>query len=162
MNLSHVIFTATARKQCCGKVMFPQASVCSQGKCIPKGRTPSCQKADSLQLSDLLSWQTPPLSSQTPLSCQSPRPREGRPIPLVVRPHTGADAGFGQGGPSFRGRKLPVERSCVSEASYLQPGSRAYLRALETFEFLVLKYAFSHILEPLFLSFLISTSRKKT
>ena len=35
-------------------------------------------------------------------------------------------------------------------------GSRACLRALEAFEFLMLKYAFSHILETLFLSFLTS------
>ena len=38
----------------------------------------------------------------------------------------------------------------------LQPGSRAYLRALEAFGFLMLKYAFSHILETLSLSFLTS------
>ena len=38
-----------------------------------------------------------------------------------------------------------------SEASNLRPGSRARLRALEAFGFLMLKYAFSHILETLFL-----------
>ena len=38
-----------------------------------------------------------------------------------------------------------------SEASILRPGSRAHLRALEAFGFLMLKYAFSHILETLFL-----------
>ena len=43
-----------------------------------------------------------------------------------------------------------------SEASNLWPGSRARLRALEAFGFLMLKYAFSHILETLFLSFLTS------
>ena len=43
-----------------------------------------------------------------------------------------------------------------SEASILQPGSRARLRALEAFGFLMLKYAFSHILETLFLLFLTS------
>ena len=43
-----------------------------------------------------------------------------------------------------------AEWSRASEASYLRPGSRARLRALEAFEFLVLKYAFFHILEPLF------------
>ena len=37
----------------------------------------------------------------------------------------------------------------------------ARLRALEAFEFLMLKYAFSHILETIFLSFLTSTSRPK-
>ena len=36
----------------------------------------------------------------------------------------------------------------------MRPGSRARLRALEAFGFLMLKYAFSHILETLFLSFL--------
>ena len=41
-------------------------------------------------------------------------------------------------------------------ASNLWPGSRARLRALEAFGFLMLKYAFSHILETLFLSFLTS------
>ena len=43
--------------------------------------------------------------------------------------------------------------SRVSEASILWPGSRAHLRALEAFGFLMLKYAFSHILETLFLLF---------
>ena len=49
-----------------------------------------------------------------------------------------------------------AKRSHMSEASNLWPGSRACLRALEAFGFLVLKYAFSHILETLFLSFLTS------
>ena len=77
---------------------------------------------------------------------------------------TGADPGIGEGGPQLPRPKVAdvAERSSASEASYLQLGSRAHLRALEAFEFLVLKYAFSHILEPLFLSFLISTSRPKT
>ena len=44
-----------------------------------------------------------------------------------------------------------VKRSHASEASNLQLGSRACLRALEAFGFLMLKYAFSHILETLFL-----------
>ena len=43
-----------------------------------------------------------------------------------------------------------------SEASILQLGSRAHLRALEAFGFLMLKYAFSHIPETLFLLFLTS------
>ena len=47
-----------------------------------------------------------------------------------------------------------VKRSHVSKVSNLQPGSRACLRALEAFGFLMLKYAFSHILETLFLSLL--------
>ena len=49
-----------------------------------------------------------------------------------------------------------AKRSCASEASILWPGSRARLRALEAFGFLMLKYAFSHILETLFLLFLTS------
>ena len=44
----------------------------------------------------------------------------------------------------------------VSEASNLRLGSRARLMVLEAFGFLMLKYAFSHILETLFLSFLTS------
>ena len=46
-----------------------------------------------------------------------------------------------------------AKQSCASEASILQPGPRARLRALEAFGFLMLKYAFSHILETLFLLF---------
>ena len=58
----------------------------------------------------------------------------------------------GGGGPQLPRPKVAdvAEQSCASEASYLRPGSRARLRALEAFEFLVLKDAFSHILEPLF------------
>ena len=55
--------------------------------------------------------------------------------------NAGADPGFGQGGPGSEAK------SCRrSEASNLWPGSRA----LEAFGFLMLKYAFSHILETLF------------
>ena len=46
-----------------------------------------------------------------------------------------------------------VKWSCASEASIVWPGSRARLRALEALGFLMLKYAFSHILETLFLLF---------
>ena len=46
-----------------------------------------------------------------------------------------------------------AKRSHTSEVSILQPGSRARLRALEAFGFLMLKYAFSHILETLSLIF---------
>ena len=49
-----------------------------------------------------------------------------------------------------------AKRSHASEASILWPGSRARLRALEAFGFLMLKYAFSHILETLFPLFLTS------
>ena len=65
----------------------------------------------------------------------------------------GADPGFGQGGLQVLRPKVAnvAKQSCVSEASNLQLGSRAHLRALEAFGFLMLKYAFSHILEILFL-----------
>ena len=72
---------------------------------------------------------------------------------------TGADPGFGQGGGAqlLRPKVADVMKwSHVSEASNLQPGSWARLRALEAFGVLMLKYAFSHILETLFLSFLTS------
>ena len=71
---------------------------------------------------------------------------------------TGADQGFGQGGnPASEAEKCRcMKQSHASKASNLQPGSKARLRALEAFGFLMLKYAFSHILETLFLSFLIS------
>ena len=58
---------------------------------------------------------------------------------LVSDMSTGADPGFGQGG----GQVLRPK------ASNLWPGSMARLRALEAFGFLMLKYAFSHILERL-------------
>ena len=63
-----------------------------------------------------------------------------------------------KGGPQLLRPKVAdvAKRSHVSEASNLQPGSRACLRALEAFGVLMLKYAFSHILETLFLSFLTS------
>ena len=70
----------------------------------------------------------------------------------------GADPGFGEGGPQLLMLKVGnvAKQSRASEVSNLQLGSRAHLRALEAFRFLMLKYAFSHILEILFLSFLIS------
>ena len=82
-----------------------------------------------------------------------------RPPPLSPSPTPGADPGFGQGGgPQLLRPKVAdiAKRSCASEASVLWPGSRARLRALEAFGFLMLKYAFSHILETLFLLFLTS------
>ena len=65
----------------------------------------------------------------------------------------GVDPGFGQGGPQLLRLKVAdvAKQSCTSEASNLRLGSRARLRALEAFGFLMLKYAFSHILETLFL-----------
>ena len=67
--------------------------------------------------------------------------------------HAGADPGFGQGGaPGPEADSCDVaKQSCAREASNLRPGSRARLRALEAFGFLMLKYAFSHILGNLFL-----------
>ena len=61
-----------------------------------------------------------------------------------------------KGGPQLLRPKVAnvAKRSRVSEASILRPGSRACLRALEAFGFLMLKYAFSHILETLSLLFL--------
>ena len=58
-----------------------------------------------------------------------------------------------KGGPQVLRPKVAdvVKRSHSSKASNLQPGSRARLRALEAFGFLMLKYTFSHILETLFL-----------
>ena len=58
---------------------------------------------------------------------------------------SGADPGFGQKGTP--GSKAEIE------VSYLQLGSRAHLMALEALGVLMLKYAFSHILETLFLVF---------
>ena len=60
----------------------------------------------------------------------------------------GADPGFGQ----ERAQLLRL-KVADSKASILWLGSRAHLRALEAFGFLMLKYAFSHILETLFLLF---------
>ena len=58
-----------------------------------------------------------------------------------------------KGGPQVLRPKVAdvAKRSRASEVSNLRPGSRARLRALEAFGFLMLKYAFSHILETLFL-----------
>ena len=78
---------------------------------------------------------------------------------MCIYSKTGADPGFGQGGgPQLLRPKIAdvAKQSRASEVSNLWPGSRARLRALEAFGFLMLKYAFSHILETLFLSFLTS------
>ena len=79
-------------------------------------------------------------------------------IPVVGSKYSGADPGFGQGGAQLLRLKVAdvAKRSRANEASNLQPGSRALKRALEAFGFLMLKYAISHILETLFLSFLTS------
>ena len=65
---------------------------------------------------------------------------------------------WSRGGPQLLRPKVAdvAKRSRASEASILWLGSRAHLKALEAFGFLMLKYAFSHILETLFLLFLTS------
>ena len=65
---------------------------------------------------------------------------------------------WSRGGPQLQRPKVAdvAKRSRTSKASNMWPGSRARLRALEAFGFLMFKYAFSHILETLFLSFLTS------
>ena len=77
---------------------------------------------------------------------------------LCESDESGADPGFGQGGAQLLRPKVAdiAKQSCVSEASNLRLGSRALKRALEAFGFLMLKYAFSHILETLLLNFLTS------
>ena len=67
--------------------------------------------------------------------------------------YSGVDPGFGQGGPQLLRLKVAnvPKQSHTSKASNLWLGSRGHLRALEAFGFLMLKYAFSHILETLFL-----------
>ena len=58
-----------------------------------------------------------------------------------------------KGGPQVLRPKVAevAKRSRTSKVSNLRQGSRVRLRALEAFGFLMLKYAFSHILETLFL-----------
>ena len=57
-----------------------------------------------------------------------------------------ADPGFCQGGPQVRRPKVTsvAKWSCMSKVSYLCPGSRATLRALEVFGFSMLKCIFLH------------------
>ena len=55
-----------------------------------------------------------------------------------------------------------MKQSHMSRVSHFQPGFRACLRALVTFGFLMLKYASCHIVDTLFLSFLIASSTPKT
>ena len=53
--------------------------------------------------------------------------------------------------PQFlRPKVADAKWSHMSEVSYVRLGSRAHLRAHEAFGFLMLKYAFFHILETLF------------
>ena len=63
---------------------------------------------------------------------------------------------WSRGGPASEAESCRHSRAYSCEQSELSVvGVQGLL------EFLMLKYAFSHILEPLFLSFLISTSRPK-
>ena len=70
---------------------------------------------------------------------------------------SGMDPGFrrvggggGRGDSSFSGQKLVTWLSRgMSQVSFLQLWCRAYLRAMEGFGFLMLKYTFSHILDTL-------------
>ena len=65
--------------------------------------------------------------------------------------YTGADPGFGQGG-----APASEAESCRhSEEESCEQSEQSVARVL-AFGFLMLKYAFSHILETLFLSFLTS------
>ena len=74
--------------------------------------------------------------------------------PEQDKQHSGADSGFGQEGTLLRLKVAHlVEQNHASKVSYLWLGSRASLRALEAFGFLMLKYAFSYILENLFSNF---------
>ena len=76
----------------------------------------------------------------------------------ITSTNADADPGFGQGGAQLLRPKFAdiAKRSRASEASILWLGSIARLRALEAFGVLMLKYAFSHILETLFRLFLTS------
>ena len=58
----------------------------------------------------------------------------------------------GGGGPQLLRQNVAdvAKQSHMSKVSHMRLGSRACLRDLEAFGFLILKYAFSHILETLF------------
>ena len=106
--------------------------------------------------------------------CRNEFEVEGKRIPLMLpRSHTFCKGCitehrcgsriWSRGGPQVLRPKVAdvAKRSHVSEASNVRPGSRAHLRDLEAFGFLMLKYAFSHILQTLSLSFLTSISTPK-
>ena len=61
----------------------------------------------------------------------------------------------------FLPRPKMLQSGVMWKASHMQPGWRARFRALEALGFSVLKYAFFHFLETLFLSFLTFTSTPK-
>ena len=71
---------------------------------------------------------------------------------------TGADPGFGQGGaPASEAESCRRSEAELHERSEQSAaGVQGQLKGMEAFGFLMLKYAFSHILETLFLSFLTS------
>ena len=71
---------------------------------------------------------------------------------------------WSRGGPQLPRPKVAdvAKRSRASGASPKRPGSRARLRALEAFGFLMFKYAFSYILGALFSSFWTGSSTSKT
>ena len=77
---------------------------------------------------------------------------------MINEQETGADPGFGQGGtPASEAencRRSQAESRERSEQSVA--GVQGPLKGPGSFGFLMLKYAFSHILETLFLSFLTS------
>ena len=105
-----------------------------------------------LRLSYISSWKPPkwPLFGApstfwidfSPVLCSGARPCTQVRIQDLVK-----------GGPQVLRLKVAdvAKQSHASEASHLRPGSRVHLRALEAFGFLMLKYAFSHILQTLFL-----------
>ena len=70
----------------------------------------------------------------------------------------GADPGFGQGGaPASEAESCRHSKAESRERSeHSAAGVQGPLKGLEAFGFLMLKYAFSHILETLFLLFLTS------
>ena len=67
--------------------------------------------------------------------------------------NAGADPGFGQGGgpgPEAESCRHSEAELCEQSEQFVA-GVQGLLKALEAFGFLMLKYAFSHILETLFL-----------
>ena len=73
-------------------------------------------------------------------------------LSFYLQPHSGADPGFGQVGQLPQSKVADVAKwNHASKVSNLWSGSWALKQALEAFGLLMLKYAFSHILETLFL-----------
>ena len=86
----------------------------------------------------------PPEKLETFENLETPRTRPPPTTPVNRITRCGSRI-WSRGGPQVLRPKVAdiAKRSCVSEASKLRPGSRACLRALEAFGFLMLKYAFS-------------------